>query len=664
MSRAAALLRKGAKHKKTEEDNPIWQKKDWKGDTMVQFKSDGLWGYKSMQGLANDNPMASAVSSFKNLLGKKGSGATSKKAAPQFRVCSFNVLAQCYVNQIRFPYTLPFALKWKHRRVQLMKEVLSYNADILCLQECDNYREWWQGKMGLAGYDGIFMKRDGAAKDGLAVFYKRDLFQLFKTQEIHFNNIGDWLTEGNPARAQTDDIAVIVGLQPWEDSSHPTAIGIANVQLQSDKTLKAVQYAQARMFINECEKFNSVFQAPMVICGSFNVEPDSIIYGIMNTGKIPVKPKPPGKMKYVPIVCEPSRSTIKVQWEAPSEGDAPIQGYKIKRRAGGNTAVGFTKEIDVPGEHKREFIVCLLSSGTVYEFIVAAYSSVGVGEYSDPSLPISTNINKSNPPLNLHLLKVVTQKTVGRKRGEDDDDDPNRLCPFDTHEADEYDSSDDDDVGWGYGHSTGAYGVGDMVSSSGMGETNTTPRFDDGRANNRISPVRRVYASGNGRRETSRVHCMCLKSAYGKYSGGQEPRCTYIHEGHRATYDYIFYSHESLLPTRVLTIPATNDLRDVDPRQPKKIHDPFDKKPEDWDDRKVIVTIDEKTGEEIRTENPNFKGTWEARLVSNMNRWHNYLPNTRFASDHFALMADLRYLPEMVSGNGWNSDVTIKRKKK
>ena len=110
MSRAAALLRKGAKHKKTEEDNPIWQKKDWKGDTMVQFKSDGLWGYKSMQGLANDNPMASAVSSFKNLLGKKGSGATSKKAAPQFRVCSFNVLAQCYVNQIRFPYTLPFAL--------------------------------------------------------------------------------------------------------------------------------------------------------------------------------------------------------------------------------------------------------------------------------------------------------------------------------------------------------------------------------------------------------------------------------------------------------------------------------------------------------------------------------------------------------------------------
>ena len=64
-------------------------------------------------------------------------------------------------------------------------------------------------KDGITGYDGVFMKRDGAAKDGLAVFYKRDLFQLFKTQEIHFNNIGGWLTEGNPARAQTDDMGLL-----------------------------------------------------------------------------------------------------------------------------------------------------------------------------------------------------------------------------------------------------------------------------------------------------------------------------------------------------------------------------------------------------------------------------------------------------------------------
>ena len=657
MSRAAALLRAGAAKKKTVEENPIWAKTDWEGNTMVEFKSDGLWGYKTMPGVPNDN---SAMNAIKKRFGSKKEEPT--KPAPKFRVCSFNVLAQCYVNQVRFPYVLNHALKWRYRRVQLMKEVLSYNADVLCLQECDNYREWWQGKMGMAGYDGVFLKKDGNFKDGLAIFYKRDLFQLFRTKEIHFNDIGGFLEGGNPERAQTDDVGLILGLQPWEDSPHPSAICVANVQLQSDRTLRAVQKAQSRKFMFECENFNAQFQAPMVICGSFNCTPSSEIYGIMCTGKVPERPQPPSKMKYAPIVSEPSRSTIKVEWEAPFEGDAPITGYKVKRRAGGNTAVGFTKEIDVPGEHIRHFIVCLLSSGTTYEFIVAAYSSVGVGEFSDPSLPISTNFNAANPPLHMHLKSKVKQDTLGRVRGTDDTDDANKKCPFDTHEADDYDSSDDDDVGWGYGHSTGAYGVGEMVAPSGQGLTNTTPRFDDGRANMRISPVRKRYATGTGRRHQAQIHCMCLASAYGKYKGGEEPRCTFIHEGHRETYDYIFFSHESLIPTRVLSVPTGTDLRDVDPRQPKKIDDPFDKKPPGWDDRKEIPVPGQDDGEMM--ENPDYKGEWKPRRVGNMNRWHSLLPNSTFSSDHFALMSELQYLPKYVSGNGWNSDVVLKSKSK
>ena len=89
----------------------------------------------------------------------------------------------------------------------------------------------------------------------------------------------------------------------------------------------------------------------------------------------------------------------------------------------------------------------------------------------------------------------------------------------------------------------------------------------------RISPVRKRYATGTGRRHQTQMHCMCLASAYGKYKGGEEPRCTYIHEGHRETYDYIFYSHESLVPTRVLSVPNGTDLRDTDPREPKEIDD-------------------------------------------------------------------------------------------
>ena len=208
-------------------------------------------------------------------------------------------------------------------------------------------------------------------------------------------------------------------------------------------------------------------------------------------------------MKYAPIVSEPSRSTIKVEWEAPFEGDAPIKGYKIKRRAGGNTAVGFTKEIDVPGEHIRHFIVCLLSSGTTYEFVVAAYSSVGVGEFSDPSLPISTNFNASNPPLHLHLKKKVEQTTRGRVRGDDDTEDPNKKCPFDTTRQ---------TITIAATTTTLVGGMAIPVPTVlvhwwlWLGLINTTPRFDDGRAM-RISPVESATYTGR-RHQTKCIACV------------------------------------------------------------------------------------------------------------------------------------------------------------
>ena len=50
-------------------------------------------------------------------------------------------------------------------RRQPSKEMLSLNGDV-CLQELDNYDEWWRGKMGLAGYDGVYLRHQGE-NDGM-----------------------------------------------------------------------------------------------------------------------------------------------------------------------------------------------------------------------------------------------------------------------------------------------------------------------------------------------------------------------------------------------------------------------------------------------------------------------------------------------------------------
>jgi mRNA deadenylase 3'-5' endonuclease subunit Ccr4 len=714
---------RGKKNQLPTEDNPIFSRKDWDGKTMEEFRTDGMWGWRSMKTVGST---------------KGGSAPPRHEGGSRLRIMSFNVLAQSLTSTTRFPYCNRQVLKWRHRRVSLIKEVLSLNADVLCLQEVDNYHEWWLEKMSLAGYDGVYLKKTTETRrDGVAIFYKRDLFQLFQTKEVKFDDLSSEFE--NPARALTGHVALIIGLQPWEESSHASAICVTSTQLISGQGFADIHWAQSRRLVKEVERFNSDFQLPIVVCGSINCTPGHEVYDMLTTGVLRELPKPPLKMEDAPVTGTCSRSTIRIAWEVPHEGDAPITGYKIRRRAGGNTAVGFKKEIDVPDSKATGFTVCQLSSGTMYEFIVAGVSAVGVGAFSEPTYPVATLTNFSNPPVNRSLLiappprttlqiqRMVQEKEAAlikerRAKG---------LSEIETivqaDDADDYDSSDEEDYGCGYGYSDGAAGVGQTIqqemaslklkstkalqndqgnSKEGDGEggsnggegggkknnasdsyeqptrqvqtyqrrnqnngatggvlgstfTNNTPRFEDGRASFRQSPVRQPYASGTGRRETMRVHCMCLHSAYETYNAGSEPRCTLVHDTHNETVDYIFYNDETLSVRKLLSIPNIDDLRDLDPRAPDQVPDPYDRKPEGWDDRPRLKRANFDTGDMEEVDNPDYQGTWEPRMVSNMDKYHHFLPNSQFSSDHFALMAEFGFREGLLAATAWNSDVFV-----
>lgn len=52
-----------------------------------------------------------------------------------FTVVSYNVLADLYATNEMYSYCPPWALSWAYRRQNLLKELVGYRADILCLQE-------------------------------------------------------------------------------------------------------------------------------------------------------------------------------------------------------------------------------------------------------------------------------------------------------------------------------------------------------------------------------------------------------------------------------------------------------------------------------------------------------------------------------------------------
>lgn len=52
-----------------------------------------------------------------------------------FTVLSYNILSDSYASSELYSYCPSWALSWPYRRQNLLREIVGYRADIVCLQE-------------------------------------------------------------------------------------------------------------------------------------------------------------------------------------------------------------------------------------------------------------------------------------------------------------------------------------------------------------------------------------------------------------------------------------------------------------------------------------------------------------------------------------------------
>jgi CCR4-NOT transcription complex subunit 6 len=100
----------------------------------------------------------------------------------KFKVLSYNILAESYASLDRYYYCPSWALDWNYRKQGILKELLSYDADILCLQEVESgqYNSFFKPELAKVGYIGVLVPKSRARTmsdwntvDGCAIFYKR-----------------------------------------------------------------------------------------------------------------------------------------------------------------------------------------------------------------------------------------------------------------------------------------------------------------------------------------------------------------------------------------------------------------------------------------------------------------------------------------------------------
>ncbi|KAF4323133.1 hypothetical protein G195_003831 [Phytophthora kernoviae 00238/432] len=558
-------------------------------------------------------------------------------------VLTYNVLSQMGARKMQRggkSYVSTAILNIRQRREKLLREILSYDADIMCLQEIDEYDDWWAAELATAGYDSIYATSAApqsavvvnAIDEGLVTAFRKSTFQLFRSEEVHLNDLCANINDPNlAARAQQDRLALMVCVQPWETSALPSALCVVNTQLAAGPTpeMELVRVLQTEHLCRQLAVFNADFQLPVVLAGTFNATPSSDVYHTILTGRrrpVPEAPTAPSR----PNIDEETSSSLRVSWQPPSPSatsltpSVPILEYKVAVKNCASRSMGFLYELSVPDGTATSFVTTSLSADMMYQFRIMARNEHGWGHWSQPSTPTST-------------LEHAAYKKVAPSNTADVNDKILFVAPDVPPKAKPY------KVSSGSGR-TPRYSDDDKEGKPKVNET-VCPRpllsSIDGRVGGSDQPAEaKRYATLYPRadRDIQIVHSEMMESAYGAYAEYMsEPELTFSSKIFQGTIDYIFHSSGQLSPFQLLELPTLEELEAIgqDARMPVSVEDIewVKHKPEAWHD-----SLGEDARQTDRYAITRYMGAWCAPILPNVSgRTSSWLPNARCPSDHLPL---------------------------
>ncbi|KAJ7975960.1 Carbon catabolite repressor 4-like protein [Quillaja saponaria] len=227
-----------------------------------------------------------------------------------FTVLSYNTLSDTYATNELYSYCPSWALSWPYRRQNLLREIVGYRADIVCLQEVqsDHYEEFFAPELDKHGYHGLYKRKTNEVYsgntntiDGCATFFRRDRFSHVKKYEVEFNKAAQSLTDAMIPTTQKktalnrlvkDNVALIVVLeakfsnQGADNPGKRQLLCVANTHVNVHHDLKDVKLWQVHTLLKGLEKIAASADIPMLVCGDFNSVPGSAPHALLAMGKV------------------------------------------------------------------------------------------------------------------------------------------------------------------------------------------------------------------------------------------------------------------------------------------------------------------------------------------------------------------------------------------
>lgn len=230
-------------------------------------------------------------------------------AFPAFRVVSYNILYDDFCTSKRCKATIyPFAtddvLSIENRRVRILQELLAYNADIVCLQECGKelFARYLLPAMRVRGFDGLYVNKNGGVQEGCGFLFRKARFSLESSEVIPLN----WSTLVKQEAKLAAGIALHAEMK--EALSNVTSVGavltlketstgqelvLGNTHLFYHANACHIRVVQAYLMLS-CLRSASVKAVeadggegrPIVLCGDCNFTHTTGGYRLVTTGQV------------------------------------------------------------------------------------------------------------------------------------------------------------------------------------------------------------------------------------------------------------------------------------------------------------------------------------------------------------------------------------------
>jgi len=153
----------------------------------------------------------------------------------------------------------------------LISVILAHLPDVIALEECDHFSDWFQPKLEKEGYEGIFYPKpykpaNAPQADGTALFWRKDKFKLLKQSYSQYS----------PEESQG---VVLVLL---ENSTEPGKnVCVAATHLKASLGFEERRETQGKILLQTINNFIPEKDYPVIILGDFNDTPDSAVHKVM-----------------------------------------------------------------------------------------------------------------------------------------------------------------------------------------------------------------------------------------------------------------------------------------------------------------------------------------------------------------------------------------------